>query len=293
MVLNATKPGFANMLKTSSKEGYTKLTMREIAVIFDPERKLFLYFGVVALAVGMGPFGTYEAMTFWQRLMFWSLDILGGLAIIVPVVHVFYHSRFAQWLPSFPRLVGGITLGAIPGAGFVTLLYNSIGADIHISTSYPLLLIQMVFFSTLLLLTEYVLWPLVFGSSPQRQSIAEQAVTIPTPTAPALPRLTQRLPPNMRAGQIISISMQDHYAQVVTSKGEHLLLIRLSDAIDLLDGLPGQQIHRSHWVATNFAESLHRSGRRHDLRLKDGRTLPVSAAHLEAVQAMLEQKAAD
>jgi hypothetical protein len=138
--------------------------MREIDVVFDPERKLFLYFGVVLLAIGVGPFGTYEAMTFWQRTVFWTLDVLGGLLIIVPILHVFYHSRLVAFLPSFPRFLLGVAIGALPASAHITVLYDTVGAGLEISTPFPLLFVQVTVFSAVLLLTEFVLWPAVVGA---------------------------------------------------------------------------------------------------------------------------------
>ena len=274
--------------------------MREITVIFDPERKLILYFTVIVFAILVGPFGTYDAMSFWQRVIFWSLDILGGMAIILPILHVFYASRFVREIPSLPRMIGGIMLGAIPAAAYVTLLFNAIGPKIVIPTPYPLLYLEMVMFSTVLLLTEFIFWPIVFGAGPKApppqttpapaQPVQQAQPVQPVPPA-SLPRLIERLPPDLRHAKILSISMQDHYAQIVTDKGEHLLLIRLSDAIDLLDGLAGMQIHRSHWVAQSNAQSLTRNGRRHDLLTTDGRILPVSATRIEALKHMLASTA--
>ena len=262
-------------------------TMREIVVVFDPERKLFLYFGVALLAIGVGPFGTYEAMDLWERTIFWTLDILGGLVIIVPILHVFYFSRLTAALPSLVRFVLGVALGALPASGFITLLYGTIGSGLQISTPFPLLFVEVTVFSTALLLVEFILWPMVFGTpdsalagiaSPIAQTLPEQAAD--TQITPLL----TRLPPEHRSGAIISISMQDHYAEVTTTAGTALILLRLNDAIDLLEGCPGARIQRSHWVAKGFVKSINRNGRRVEVRLHDGRTLPIGATYLKAAQ---------
>jgi DNA-binding LytR/AlgR family response regulator len=99
--------------------------------------------------------------------------------------------------------------------------------------------------------------------------------------------LMSRLPPELQDDRIVSISMQDHYARVTTTSGSALILMRLSDAMDLLDGCPGARIHRSHWVAKGFAESIGKSGRRMELRLTDGRALPVGASYLKAAERQL------
>lgn len=265
-------------------------TMREIAVVFDPERKLFLYFGVALLAIGVGPFGTYEAMSFWQRTMFWTLDVLGGMVIIVPVLHVFFYSRLVAFIPSYPRFVLGVALGALPTTGYITVLYGTVGAALDISTPFSLLFVEVTVFSTVLLLTEYVLWPAVFGEAAPQGAVANPGPEPDAPPAAPKPQvvpLLTRLPLEHSDSEIVSISMQDHYAQVTTTEGTALILMRLSDAIDLLEGSPGARIHRSHWVATRFVEDIVRNGRRIEVLLKDGRQLPIGNTYLKAAQEQL------
>lgn len=272
--------------------------MREIDVVFDPERKLFLYFGVALIAIGVGPFGTYEAMNVWQRTVFWSLDVLGGMAIIVSILHVFYHSQLTASLPSYPRFFLGVVLGALPTAAYITVLYGTVGASLEISTPFPLLFVQVTVFSTVLLLVEYVAWPAIFGASktapaqaaPEPDAPAVPAAPVAAPPAERVPApvpLLSRLPQEHRGSAIVSISMQDHYAEVTTTAGKALILMRLSDAIDLLEGCPGARIHRSHWVAKGFVTGIRKAGRRMEVALSDGRHLPIGGTYLKAAQQQL------
>lgn len=277
--------------------------MREIAVVFDPERKLFLYGALVGVLVLSGPFGTYASMSVWDRVMFWSLDILGVAAIMLPFVHTFYHSRFVAGITPLVRLIAGISVGAVPSASFVTLLAQTLDGAALPVPPYPLLLLHMILFTTVLLLVEYELWPRIFGPGrPIRLARVEPDKAAPEPKAaaepepgpgtpdPARPPIFDRLPAELRHGEVISISMQDHYAEITTTKGEHLILIRLGDAIDLLDGIPGAQVHRSHWASEQHAKDLRKAGRRHELVMSDGRALPVSAGNLEAARALVEPR---
>lgn len=269
--------------------------MREIAVVFDPERKLFLYGGVILLAILVGPFGTYEAMTFWQRAMFWSLDVLGGMAIIVPILHVFFASRLVASVPPWPRFLLGVALGALPTAGYITILYGTVGAALEISTPFPLLYGEVAMFSALLLVAEFVFWPAVFGAHSAPAAQAERMAPLPTPPAPPTPgpepqgvALLARLPQAHRGARVVSISMQDHYAEVTSTAGTALILMRLGDAIDLLEGCPGARIHRSHWVAQDAVDAIARNGRRFELVLNDGRRLPIGNTYLNAVRQQFE-----
>ena len=261
-------------------------TMREIAVIFDPERKLFLNFGVTFLAIVAGPFGTYDAMVLWERTIFWTLDILGAAAIIAPITHIFYHSKLMVFIPSILRFMLGVTLGALPASAYITVLYSTVGSGFTINVPFPLLFLQVTVFSIILLLVEFVLWPLVFGSAGPR--IPQ---TVPAPMMDGMNEpdrqgaaLLTRLPEKFRNGEIISISMQDHYAEITTTEGQALILMRLNDAIDLVRGCPGARIHRSHWVARKYVARVVRNDRSMDVLLIDGRRLPIGNTFLKDAQ---------
>lgn len=102
--------------------------------------------------------------------------------------------------------------------------------------------------------------------------------------APAPPRLLARLPYDRR-GDLLALSVTDHYVHVVTSRGREMLLMRLSDAIAEAAPTPGQQVHRSHWVALAAVRAVRRQGDGAVVTLTDGTELPISRGFLPAVQA--------
>ena len=104
-----------------------------------------------------------------------------------------------------------------------------------------------------------------------------------SPSVPAPPRLLTRLPLAKR-GPLLSLSVQDHYVEVVTTRGRELLLMRLSDAIAETEGCAGLQVHRSHWVALDQVQAAHRDGARAVLTLSDGREIPVSRTYVPAAK---------
>lgn len=108
----------------------------------------------------------------------------------------------------------------------------------------------------------------------------------PEPEAPlpTLPRLVQRLPQDLR-GELLSISVRDHYVDVRTDKGTGSLLMRLSDAMAEADTVDGAQIHRSHWVAWAAVDRGERAGGKLFLVLRDGARVPVSRNHKDKVAA--------
>lgn len=97
--------------------------------------------------------------------------------------------------------------------------------------------------------------------------------------APAPPALLDRLPLDKRA-PLVSISVEDHYVRVRTTKGEAMILMRLGDAIREVGETPGLQVHRSHWVALDQVKAATRKGDGALLHMSSGPDLPVSRANL-------------
>ena len=92
---------------------------------------------------------------------------------------------------------------------------------------------------------------------------------------PAPAKLLTTLSP--RLGQtVLALQGEDHYVRVHTSLGSELLLMRLRDAIGGLEGLPGEQVHRSWWVAKGAVAAVRANGRRLQLTLTNGLDVPVS-----------------
>ena len=110
----------------------------------------------------------------------------------------------------------------------------------------------------------------------QRQRRLQAVVTA---TAPAPPKFLERLPPKLRGAEIWAVEAQDHYLRLHTSKGQDLILLRLSDAIAELQGIEGARAHRSWWVARDAIADVRRADGRATLTLKDGGQVPVSRTY--------------
>lgn len=89
---------------------------------------------------------------------------------------------------------------------------------------------------------------------------------------------------------IISLNAQDHYVEVTTSRGSELILIRLSDAIAELDGLAGQQIHRSWWVSKKHIVDSKRKNGRLSIVLSNQNEILVSRSYIPGVKQFLADK---
>jgi hypothetical protein len=94
-------------------------------------------------------------------------------------------------------------------------------------------------------------------------------------------RLIARLNPRL-GGELVALQGEDHYVRVHTALGSELLLMRLGDAIAELDGLEGERVHRSWWVARGAVGESRMDGRRACLVLTNG--LEVTASREATVE---------
>lgn len=223
-----------------------------------------------ALILGLaGPFGTYDVLPLPGRLAYWALVVVATYFIGFTTVTVLEALFFRQGLSP----AGFALLGAASGPfvafapwtinhwvfGYSEIGYAALagyGAAVGAVASGT-----VAFFLARL----------------ERDKPAE------TPAPPPRPAILDRLPADRR-GRILHLSMQDHYVEVVTERGAHLVLMRLSDAIAETRGIEGLQIHRSHWVAQDAVVDSVRRGDRLMLRLINGTELPVSRSRLAGLR---------
>ena len=97
-------------------------------------------------------------------------------------------------------------------------------------------------------------------------------------------RFAERLPPKLRGAAVWAVEAEDHYLRLHTSKGQDLILMRLSDAIAELDGIEGAQVHRSWWVARDAIADIARADGRATLTLQDGSEVPVSRTYAKLLR---------
>ena len=92
----------------------------------------------------------------------------------------------------------------------------------------------------------------------------------------------QRLPIEKR-GELISMTVMDHYVEVTKTRGKHLILMRFNDAITEIPPHLGLQIHRSYWVASDQVQAHRRDGKQLLLITTAQDALPVSRRYRKAV----------
>lgn len=114
------------------------------------------------------------------------------------------------------------------------------------------------------------------------QDICASASTTLQNTPAFPPALLGKLPPSI-GHDIIALETEDHYLRVHTGGGSGLILMRMADAVALLDPQLGAQVHRRWWVTQSYVEGVHTNRQKTfiilqgDMRVPVGRTF-VSAA---------------
>ncbi len=265
------KAHFANCIACSRNCRDNQFTMRQIFGDVRWEVKAVVFIGLIIVFTVVGPFGSYERYSFAQRFSYWTAIMVGvGFFMHIFISMALRAPALANW-SALLRVVMGASAAAIPGAGiveFVNQIYGSsaVALDQLITTWFQVSIVGIVVGAV-----EYIDW------RPK------------TEEAPAIPMspFHKRLDPELGT-DIVSLSMQDHYVEVTTTLGTTVILMRFSDALDEIANLPGQRIHRSHWVALPHVTRLTKQGNRVHAILSDERQIPVSATYLKDIKMALE-----
>lgn len=233
---------------------------------------------VLTLWLGLsGPFGTYEALPFWLRLGYWAVNIGVGM-VVGSGARAFVAAVLAPMAFRKQVVISSLL------SSFVTtpILYTFSVVLLRGWAPYvPSFFEVMVF-----------VFSISFAVASFRKVFASLATDkpkftepeLPAPAAKPLSRLLERIEPDLR-GDLIAISVRDHYVDVQTTAGQSSLLMRLSDAIAEVGDVGGTQVHRSHWVAWSAVQGVEREAHKLYVRLPCGERLPVSRNHREKLEA--------
>jgi hypothetical protein len=209
-----------------------------------------------------GAFGSCQAPVY-ARLIYWV--VLMGLGWFWGIFVSRYFFRQATWPRTLwmrvviSALVMGVPYSAVV-AGVGMLVFGE-----HFTPAAIPLLTASVTAVCLVMVSVNVL-------------VEEQMGGVTTASAEP-PKFLDRLPPKLRGAEVWAVEAEDHYLRLHTSKGQGLILMRLSDAIAELEGIEGAQAHRSWWVARQAITEAVRGDGRATLTLPDGVEVPVSRTH--------------
>jgi len=220
----------------------------------------------LGLLIGLlGPFGTFGAPPA-QRMLAWVIWLLAGYALFRPTNIVAGWLCEATGLPHFAGKLLALVVASVPLTLIVTMMVTHMSfADVlrwrGFWTMYLYIVVIAVMASAVM--------AVVFGRTAPDAAAPEPAPSPPAPLASALP-----LPPGF--GPVLALKGEDHYVRIIGEEREELVLMRMRDAIERLEGAEGLRIHRSWWVAKNAVVSVRRDGRTAIITLTGNHEAPVA-----------------
>lgn len=124
--------------------------------------------------------------------------------------------------------------------------------------------------------------PWIMGYQYSRSVSSQKSCDVLTSRAPFL-----KLTSIENNDELISISAQLHYLEIVSDNRKFLILYSLATAIEELPDDLGIQIHRSHWIAKNKLIRVRKTGRTGIAIMSNGRELPISRSRFKDVAELL------
>lgn len=232
-------------------------------------RKGWLRYLAGATAIGLffaliGPFGSYQR-PFLERLVYCVGVGWAGAPIFYPGLRGGLYITLRWGWPAWVAAPVVAAILCVPISIMVTLVRPILLP--RTSRPEPPALDQLVGVAMVVLpitLAGVVTW-LYF----QRASIA------PAAAQPPRPRFLARVPARL-GEEVLALEAEDHYVRVHTARGSALILMRFADAVAEMDGAEGLRTHRSWWVAKAAVRDFVSRGRRMDLVLDGGLTVPVT-----------------
>lgn len=223
---------------------------------------------ISAAATAAGPFGTFETLEFLPRLLFWAGATSLGIATAMAIRAIVRAVR-----PDLQEWTETLVLSILFAAAFAPVLFWVLT---RVGGTMPKGVLSWLEISSFLSI-------LPVGATAFRRILSDPKLEIAKPEAPRIPRIFQRIPDS--SGQkILRISVRDHYVEVFTDRQSETLLMRFSDAISEAEGIPGLQVHRSHWVAEDAVSEVEKDKGRMFLKLIDGSRVPVSRGYQAVVE---------
>ena len=224
----------------------------------------FRIFASLAAAIFLsltGPLGTFISLNLFERSLYW-FTIVYVTVIVVQVVKVFVNIRYPLfWLGKKAFIVAALLVATLAPILFViTGTVRAAGNQIFA----PFWLIALLAF----FLTMFVMF---------LQNLMGVNAFITRPL------LYKRLK-DPETKEIYRLTVRDHYVDVYSDRGMETLLMRFTDALAELEGWPGLQVHRSHWVAVSAVQELQKQNGRSKIILTDGSEVPVSRGYLSLVE---------
>lgn len=222
------------------------------------------------IAASTGPFGTFSTLGFAERLGYW------GAVSVFSVVLGYTGFTLARLLgckvySRCQNMVGAIIAAVLITGAVWEVTWFGFGDVLDVPP------VGFLFINVLLITAAVGVVRQIMTTRRVAEPVVqtEQEVTLDEVADDPRPRLARRLPEDL-GGAILHLSVSDHHVDIHTENGSASVRMRLGDAIEAMDDVPGMRVHRSHWVALDAIEGVARDNGRLFLILRTGARVPVS-----------------
>jgi DNA-binding LytR/AlgR family response regulator len=249
---------------------------------FGDKWRPFLAAIPVGLLLGfLGPFGSYPAYPTATRYGFWLGLTVAGAVAAVAADAVLPPSRLR---PGAVRLGALALVSALPMTFVVAWTMSLVQPGrIFAPQQLPALVAAVAAVQLLVVYATTAVAP-----ASDRADETGPAAAGPEPGGQAIPSfpsaLLGKLPPGI-GSDIIALETEDHYLRVHAAGGSALILMRMADAVALLDPRLGAQVHRRWWIADAAVASVRTEGQKLSLCLVDDTLVPVGRTFAAATRA--------
>ncbi len=281
----STSRHFANSFRFFANVGSMQFTQRQR--FFEGKWRPFIVPIAVGLLLGFaGPFGSYPAYPTATRYAFWLGLTAAGVAAAVAADALLPVTR----LHAGAIRTGAVALVSALPMTFVVAWTMSLVQPGRFFTpqQLPALFACVAAVQLLLVYATKTTAPTADEVDPPGRAPEPRAEAIPAAFPSAL---LSRLPPGI-GSDIIALETEDHYLRVHAAGGSALILMRMADAVALLDPRLGAQVHRRWWVAEAAVAGVRTEGQKLSLCLIDKTLVPVGRTFSAAVKARFAQPAA-
>ncbi|KTF16059.1 hypothetical protein ATS75_06550 [Pseudoalteromonas sp. H105] len=240
------------------------------------------------------PFGMHE-ISFLYSGAFWTVICFSGYAVYSPTIQILsawlLHTLPQPFNNAAVRLIISTLVASMVMAFLAPFIINFFFNSFeNYWQSLPMSFLASVFIGGIIAGVSSIKSILIQQHKQSQQS--EQALTseserVVTIQNQQVNELINELPLEKR-GRLICLQMDDHYLNVVTDKGQHLLLMRFKDALSKLENYDGFQTHRSWWVSRQAVAASKKEGRKLILIMENNLEVPVSQTYLAHAKAALD-----
>jgi len=230
-----------------------------------------------ALLGVLGPFGSYLGISLPLRVLHYTANmaVIGAMAVAANALAARFLYRGP--VPLWGSLVIALVI-APPGALIVMAHLLLFAPQVLPHVTFGELCFQTALINVLVSLFVRAVRALLRArqAPPQDPPMPAAPLSAVTEEQRSDDIIREKLPLPLRRAPILALSSEDHYLRVHTDRGNALILMSLSQAVDALGEDAGLRIHRSHWVARDAVVDSTRKDGGVAVTLANGLSLPAS-----------------